>query len=64
VPLKDLELRDVGREQGGLTPSQVVQLVARLMEPGARNALRSTDVRRLGGEGAQSAGRRLRGLFR
>lgn len=64
VPLKDLELRDVGREHGGLTPSQVVQLVARLMEPGARNALRSTDLRRLGGQGAQATGRKLRGLFR
>lgn len=70
VPIRHLELRDVGGEAGA-TGAQLVDVVARLIEPGLVNALRSTDFGRLLGEGAAngagqvSAGwRRIRGLFR
>lgn len=44
VPVKDIELRDVGRQKDGLTTTELADLAFRLMEPGLRHALRSVDV--------------------
>ncbi len=69
VPIRHLELRDLGGP-GGVTGAQLVDVVARLIEPGLVNALRSTDFGRLLGEGvANGAGqvsagwRAIKGIF-
>lgn len=55
VPLKDLELRDVGTATGGVTPRELVGILARLLEPGLKNALHSSDLGGLLGDGAGDA---------
>lgn len=69
VPVKDLELRDVGGE-GGATAAQLADLIARLIEPGLANALRSTDLAHILGSGADSGGekaksgwQKIKGIF-
>ncbi len=69
VPVKDLELRDVGGATGA-TGAQLADLVARLVEPGLANALRSANLGRIlgdgadsGADGARSGWQKVKGLF-
>ncbi len=65
VPVRDLELRDLGGENG-VTGSQLADLVARLLEPGLANALRSADLGRILGGGAdkaRSGWQKIKGVF-
>jgi hypothetical protein len=69
VPVKDLELRDVGGEAGA-TGAQLADLIARLMEPGLANALRSANLGRILGDGAgagtgkaKSGWQKVKGIF-
>ena len=69
VPVKDLELRDVGGERG-VTGAQLADLIARLMEPGLGNALRNASLGRILGDGAGAGGdkaksgwQKIKGLF-
>jgi hypothetical protein len=69
VPVKDLELRNVGGETGA-TGAQLADLIARLMEPGLANALRSANLGRILGDGAcagsdkaRSGWRKIKGIF-
>lgn len=70
VPVKDLELRDVGGATGA-TGAQLADLLARLVEPGLANALRSANLGRIlgdgadsGADGARSGWQKIKGLFR
>ncbi len=69
VPVKDLELRDVGGDSG-VTGAQLADLVAHLMEPGLGNALRSASLGRIlgdgadsGAEGARSGWQKIKGIL-
>lgn len=59
VPVKDLELRNVGGEAGA-TGAQLADLIARLMEPGLAGALRSANMGRILGDGAGAGGDKAR----
>ncbi len=70
VPIKDLERRDVGAEEGA-TGAQLVGLIVRLIEPGLANALRSADFGRILGDGVANGADRVgagwqkvKGIFR
>ncbi len=45
VPLKDLSLEGIGRDQEGLPPAELVGQVFRLLHPSLGNAVRSVDFR-------------------
>jgi hypothetical protein len=61
--IPDIELRDVGRRQGGVTPSEAANIVAgALIAKIAQKILTNVDLLRKGGiEGAVDA---LKGLLR
>jgi hypothetical protein len=44
VPVKDIELKGVGEDKGGLTPIELADFLLDLMDPGLGNAVRNTDV--------------------
>lgn len=69
VPVKDLELRDVGGATGA-TGAQLADLLVRLVEPGLANALRSANLGRIlgdgadsGADGARSGWQKIKGIF-
>jgi hypothetical protein len=44
VAVKDFELRNVGQQQGGLAPGELLEYLLRLMDPSLRHALRNVDL--------------------
>jgi hypothetical protein len=44
VPVRDLELKNVGGDKAGLAPAELADLLLRLMDPSLRNAARNVDL--------------------
>jgi hypothetical protein len=43
APVRDFELKDVGKEKGGILPGQLADLVLRLMDPSLSHAVHNVD---------------------